>query len=69
MIALLVAIARDRARQVYIGQMNAFRQKKACENALKRGHQSELIHKTMFLHNYSKLTTAKNMCSSVEQSA
>jgi hypothetical protein len=39
MIALLVAIARDRARQVYIGQMNAFRQKKACENALKRGHR------------------------------
>jgi hypothetical protein len=39
MIALLVAIARDRARQVYIGQINTFRQKKACENALKRGHR------------------------------
>ena len=30
MIALLVAIARDRARQVYIGQVNAIRQKGAC---------------------------------------
>jgi hypothetical protein len=41
MIALLVAIARDRARQVYIGKMYAFRQKKACENALKRGHRQQ----------------------------